>query len=59
MAVNKIQDQTFDTKSLYVDQNKLISGHDQLYIAISRCHSKHGIKVQIVCAKNVVVKEML
>ena len=35
-----------------MEQIKPIFGHSQLYVALSRCRSKHGIKVQISGAKN-------
>ena len=56
MMVNKFQGQTFDKIGLYIDQNKSIFEHSQLYVALSRCLSKDGIKVQIVGAKNDVGK---
>ena len=56
MIVNKSQGQTFDKIGHYINQNKPIFGHGQLYAALSRCHSKHGIKVQIIGIKNTVEK---
>ena len=39
-----------------MDKNKPNFGHGQLYVALSRCCCKHGIKAQTVCAKNDVEK---
>ena len=56
MTVNKSPGETFDKIGLYIDQNKPIFWHGQLHVALSRCRSKHGIKVQIVGAENDVEK---
>ena len=34
MRVNKPQDETFDKIGLYIDQNKAIFGHGQLYVVL-------------------------
>ena len=55
MTFSKSQGETFEKKK-YLNQNKPIFRHCQLYVALSVCSSKHDIKVQIVSAKNDVEK---
>ena len=57
--INKSQSQRFDRIGFYIDQNKTTFGHGQLYVALTRCCSKHSIKVQIVGAKNDVKKALV
>ena len=51
MIVNKI---IYNKKQInkQLIQNKQVVGHSQLHVAVSICRSKHGIKAQIVAAKN-------
>ena len=68
MTINKSQGQTFDKVGLFIDQNSPIFTHGQLYVALSRCRTKSGLKIQIVGArddnenssiKNIVYTEIL
>lgn len=68
MTICKSQGQSFDKVGLFVDQNRPIFGHGQLYVALSRCRSREGLKIQIVGGKseeernticNIVYKEVL
>ena len=52
MIVIKSQVHTFGKIGLYIDQYKSIFENDKFYVELSRCQSKYGIKMQIVCEKN-------
>ena len=56
MIVSKSQGQTFDKIGLYIDQNNSIFEHGQFYVALLKCRSKHGIKIQIISAENDIEK---
>uniref|UniRef100_A0AAF5DM37 ATP-dependent DNA helicase n=1 Tax=Strongyloides stercoralis TaxID=6248 RepID=A0AAF5DM37_STRER len=58
ITINKSQEQSFNKVGIYVD--KLLFSHGQLYVALSRCKKKEGIKIQSNSViKNVVWKEIL
>lgn len=63
MSINKSQGQSFDSVGLYVPQHSRIFGHGQLYVALSRCRCKAGIKVNIEAKNklldNIVYQEVL
>lgn len=50
MTINKSQGQSFDQVGLYV--NRPLFSHGQLYVALSRCTSKYGIKIQKIGENN-------
>ena len=50
-TVNKSQGQTFGKIGLYTDKNRPICGLGHLFVTVSRCFSKHGLKVEMVGAK--------
>ena len=63
MSINKSQGQSFDSVGLYLPENSRIFGHGQLYVALSRCRRRDGIKVDIATKKklidNIVYREVL
>jgi ATP-dependent DNA helicase PIF1 len=63
MSINKSQGQSFNSVGLYLPHNSHIFGHGQLYVALSRCRSKNGIRVNIAAQSqliaNIVYHEVL
>ncbi|XP_046468080.2 uncharacterized protein [Neodiprion pinetum] len=61
ITINKSQGQSFDHVGIFIDRP--IFGHGQLYVALSRCRSKKGIKIQLKknenAIKNIVYKEII
>ena len=47
MTINKSQGQSFDRIGLYIDASRQLFTHGQLYVAVSRCPSNSGIRIQI------------
>lgn len=67
MTFNKSQGQSFNKVGIFIDKKKPIFAHGQLYVAMSRCRNKEGLKIKIVNAveeeltqlQNIVYKEVL
>ena len=47
MSINKSQGQSFNSFGLYLPQHSKIFGHGQLYVALSQCRSKDGLKIYL------------
>ncbi len=60
ITINKSQSQTFDKVCLFVKDENAIFLHGQLYVALSQCRSKAGIKIESTLnhIKNIVFKEI-
>lgn len=63
ISINKSQGQSFDNVGLYFPLNSRIFSHGQLYVAMSRCKSKAGLKLFIEnenqTIDNIVYREIL
>ncbi|KAJ4780772.1 ATP-dependent DNA helicase PIF1 [Rhynchospora pubera] len=64
MTIHKSQGQSLDMVGLYLQEP--VFSHEQLYVALSRTTSPHGLKILIAnqddlykgCTKNIVYKEI-
>ncbi|XP_046417440.1 uncharacterized protein LOC124178246 [Neodiprion fabricii] len=61
ITINKSQGQSFDHVGIFIDRP--IFGHGQIYVALSRCRSKKGMKIQLKknenAIKNIAYKEII
>ncbi|XP_072153727.1 ATP-dependent DNA helicase pif1-like [Bemisia tabaci] len=68
MTISKSQGQSFDRVGIFIDKERPMFAHGQLYVALSRCRTKEGLKIKIInfdddknknTAMNIVYQEVL